>query len=550
MPNRISIVHRGSSSLAGRTQEFVLDRITLGRRPDNQVVFDPAVDRAVSGHHAELTVIDGVLRLSDLGSQNGTWVDDQRITAPVALAPGQVVRLGQAGPEFTASLAGAMPAAASAGPAKTGIGAETLEKAITRASLHERKRSRSALTSMAIALVVVLGGGVAAWAWIQHAESTAMAATQARLAGDAERLSREVAAAARTASEARQVVERDLKGVMGRYDEELRALRGQISEGEGSVARLIVEIQQRDEAMERIARRQDLTEAERARMLAETEAKMATLKTELKASEAKLREEAKSAGGPDWAGIAERYRESLFLVVYASKPDAQGRQSVGIGTAFAIRADGLLGTNAHVAKPLLDGQADGSLGAAFVIQNHSGRVFDIRRMAIHPQYGPVNSPDVAVIQIANAGATFTAMPLADEARLRRLRIGTQLGTMGYPGELLQTYLAALDLRKRESKTALATFKDGWIGRITDFEDRAADYAAAHWIQHSASLSGGTSGSPMFTADGIVVAVNNSGIDYQVQVSGGNNAVRTPSAAEIGHAVRADLLAGFVASLGW
>jgi hypothetical protein len=38
--------------------------------------------------------------------------------------------------------------------------------------------------------------------------------------------------------------------------------------------------------------------------------------------------------------------------------------------------------------------------------------------------------------------------------------------MGYPGELLQTYLSDLDLRKRESKTALATFKDGWIGRIT------------------------------------------------------------------------------------
>ena len=157
-----------------------------------------------------------------------------------------------------------------------------------------------------------------------------------------------------------------------------------------------------------------------------------------------------------------------------------------------------------------------------------------------------------MLKVDLKGATLTAMPLADEERLKKLRTGTHLGTMGYPGELMQPYLSALDLTKRESKTAIATFKDGWIGRITDFEDRAADYAAPYWIQHSASTSGGTSGSPMFTSDGYVIAVNNSGIDHHVQVeqAAGTTAVRTPSASQIGHAVRADILCEFVQSTGW
>ena len=106
--------------------------------------------------------------------------------------------------------------------------------------------------------------------------------------------------------------------------------------------------------------------------------------------------------------------------------------------------------------------------------------------------------------------------------------------------------------RRSGAVGEGGFKDGWIGRITDFEDRAADYAASYWIQHSASTSAGTSGSPMFTSDGYVIAVNNSGIDYHVQVeqAAGTAAVRTPSASQIGHAVRADILREFVKSTGW
>lgn len=541
----IIIAHQGNSSLAGREQRFAIATIRLGRRPDNDIVFDAEKDRSVSGNHAEITRSGTALTIADLGSANGVWVNGRRIGGPTPLGPDDTVRLGENGPEVRVRIDALAGAPVAAAPSKQTIGVNTLEKAISAATMRERSSSRRSLITglVAVLFVVAIGGGL--WWQQQRQESVRLAAEQARL-GDDVVTARQMA---EQASAATKEMDAHVRGSMTRYDEEISALAGKISAGEGSVARLIVEIQQRDQALEDIRKRQDLTEEQRQAMVAETEAKLAGLKNDLKASEAKLREETKVA---DWAELAETYRESLFLVVYASKPDEQGLQSVGIGTAFCIRPDGLLATNAHVVLPIIQSEQEGKLGAKFVIQNHTGKVFDIQRMRSHPQFGPVNSKDVGLIQIEPAGVTFVAMPLADEARLKSLRIGTQLGTMGYPGELLGGYLAALDLKRRESKTAIATFKDGWIGRITDFKDRVATHPDALWIQHSASLSGGTSGSPMFTSDGLVVAVNNSGIDYEVQVlqGSGANAVRTPSAAQIGHAVRVDVLSAFVADTKW
>jgi S1-C subfamily serine protease len=553
--SEIIISHQGNSSLAGREQRFPSGTVRLGRRPDNQVVFDADQDRSVSGHHAEAISTGSSVTISDLGSANGVWVNGRRIGGPTTLQAQDVVRLGENGPEMrmrvevvSTSTPNAPSSAAplpGGGTTKQTIGVNTLENAISAATMRERSSSRRSLVTglIMVLAVVAVGGGL--WWNQQRGESERLSAEQARIGEDV--------AQAKTLAEAANAATKDMEsrvsGSMSRYEQELTALSGKISDGEGKVARLIVEIQQRDQALDAIKKRQDLTEEQRQKMLAETESKLAGLKADLKASETKLREETKVA---DWAGLAEKYQESLFLVVHASKPDANGAQSIGIGTAFAIRADGILATNAHVVDPIIAGNKDGTIGAIFVIQNHSGKVFDIKRVAKHPQYGAVNSPDVGAIQIDPAGATFTAMPLADDANLRKLRIGTQLGTMGYPGELLTGYLHGLDLKKRQAMTAHATFKDGWIGRITDYQDRVADHAGAQWIQHSASLSGGTSGSPMFTSDGLVVAVNNSGIDYHVQVAtgGGANAVRTPSAAQIGHAVRVDVLASFVKGLKW
>src|SRR5438552_2043825 len=59
-------------------KEIPLDkpRFTIGRKPDNDLVIDNPV---VSGHHALIVSEEGVFFIEDLGSTNGTFVNDAKI---------------------------------------------------------------------------------------------------------------------------------------------------------------------------------------------------------------------------------------------------------------------------------------------------------------------------------------------------------------------------------------------------------------------------------------------------------------------------------------
>jgi len=59
-------------------KEIDLDQsdLTIGRKADNQLVIE---DSAVSGHHARLVKIQSVFFLEDLGSTNGTYVNEERV---------------------------------------------------------------------------------------------------------------------------------------------------------------------------------------------------------------------------------------------------------------------------------------------------------------------------------------------------------------------------------------------------------------------------------------------------------------------------------------
>jgi DNA-binding NtrC family response regulator len=78
---------------AGKT--FVIDggtdgRVLVGQSPACAVRLD---DRTVSRRHAALEPVDGGLRLTDLGSTNGTYIDALRVF-DVALAGGEALRIG------------------------------------------------------------------------------------------------------------------------------------------------------------------------------------------------------------------------------------------------------------------------------------------------------------------------------------------------------------------------------------------------------------------------------------------------------------------------
>ncbi|MGH7918078.1 MAG: FHA domain-containing protein, partial [Candidatus Binataceae bacterium] len=58
-------------------------------------------DGSVSRHHAALEVAQGRLKLRDLTSQNGTWVDGRRVSE-AQMADGDSFRLGDAALTFHA----------------------------------------------------------------------------------------------------------------------------------------------------------------------------------------------------------------------------------------------------------------------------------------------------------------------------------------------------------------------------------------------------------------------------------------------------------------
>ncbi len=69
-----------------------LDRpILIGRRPDCDVVLR---DDAVSGHHARIAWDGDMWQVEDLLSTNGTYLNDERVHAPVPLHAGDAVRIG------------------------------------------------------------------------------------------------------------------------------------------------------------------------------------------------------------------------------------------------------------------------------------------------------------------------------------------------------------------------------------------------------------------------------------------------------------------------
>jgi len=88
--------------------------VTLGRAPDNQLVIN---DSKASSHHAEIRFLGQGYTITDLGSTNGTFVNEQRLerNVPRALNASDNIRIGDT--LFTYEVTGAMASA----PTEPGI---------------------------------------------------------------------------------------------------------------------------------------------------------------------------------------------------------------------------------------------------------------------------------------------------------------------------------------------------------------------------------------------------------------------------------------------
>jgi len=75
-----------------RAIELTARGLTIGRGQQNDVVLEDR-DRTISRFHAEVRPEAGGYVLVDLNSQNGTWVEADRVER-VELRPGRPVRIG------------------------------------------------------------------------------------------------------------------------------------------------------------------------------------------------------------------------------------------------------------------------------------------------------------------------------------------------------------------------------------------------------------------------------------------------------------------------
>lgn len=77
----------------GRPRTVRVDAsMVIGRAPDAELRLD---DTFVSSQHARIFGRNGSWYVEDLGSTNGTFVNEQKLLAPAMVQPGDSIRVGQ-----------------------------------------------------------------------------------------------------------------------------------------------------------------------------------------------------------------------------------------------------------------------------------------------------------------------------------------------------------------------------------------------------------------------------------------------------------------------
>lgn len=85
------VIDSGSTSLTPGARLDVEPITTLGRAPTNTIALE---SNFVSTEHTRILYRDRSLWVEDMGSRNGTFVDQRQVQQPVAVVPGSILQVG------------------------------------------------------------------------------------------------------------------------------------------------------------------------------------------------------------------------------------------------------------------------------------------------------------------------------------------------------------------------------------------------------------------------------------------------------------------------
>jgi len=489
------------ATATGKRYEARGTRIRLGRGRECEVQPVESNDTIVSRVHAELTVgTRGGLVVRDADSKNGTYLNGERINKPMPVRLGDKIMLGQGGPVLLIEGMGTAPQKAV--PRPEGLGQKTvigmIGDALAKAKDERKRGGRGTtafmqavreevgkdarrkirwLTGVVIILVLLLGGGVYGVYWLlsQQVEQNkqALRTSEDSSRAESERLRRDLAAARAAAAPASEVetlrmqlvaAESRTAQLQAALDRAQQALGQQLAAGETRREEAQRDLQRMREqlaAAERRAPSQGLIDSLR-RAVSTAEAQTVSLDAKLRAIRA-----------TDFAGMAQQNQGAVGLITVALGSDRYD------GTGFVISPDGYMLTNWHVVADSAHAEPD-TVWVTMADQS-SGRYADVVATS--------RERDVALIKIRGyQGSHLTAIDWAGT----KARQGEPAALIGYP--------AGSGFARDRASVVRTSMTAGILSRVT-----------ADLVQFDGMTTGGSSGSPVFNADGEVISVHRAGL---------------------------------------
>jgi len=478
------------ATTTGKRFEARGTRIRLGRGRECEVQPVEANDTIVSRVHAELTVgAGGGLVVRDAESKNGTYLNGERITKPMPVRLGDKIMLGQGGPVLLVEGMGTAPQKAVPRPhAGAPLGQKTVKGMIGEALAKARhavreevgkdaRRKLRWLTGLVIMLVLLLGGGVYGVYWllsgqVEHTKQALRTAEDSSRA-EGERLRRELEAARAAAAPAADV--ETLRVKLGAAESRTAQLQAALDRAQQALGQQLAAGEtRREEAQRDLQRLRDqLAAAERRapsqEMIDSLRHAVSSAEEQTASLDAKLR----AIRGTDFAGMAQQNQGAVGLITVALGGDRYD------GTGFMISPDGYMLTNWHVVADSAHAGPD-TVWVTMADQS-AGRYADVVATS--------RDRDIALIKVRGyQGSCLTAIDWAGT----KARQGEPAALIGYP--------AGSGFARDRTSIVRTSMTAGILSRVT-----------ADLIQFDGMTTGGSSGSPVFNADGDVISVHRAGL---------------------------------------